>query len=292
MINKVYTLTRNVKYISLFFLSLFLLICIVTCTVKCQTVGVEVLIEVYSDGLAKVTYIVKAANPPQDLTLPLFASPMYVEAFAEETPLTVEYNETHVFLTALSKEVKITYYTSGLTEKTGEEWCFEVNSPWTVTVMLPENALIFDMKPEDFELVLINDKPGFIFKQGNVLIKYIITPEITTPKPALTPTPEQPYISPTFIAIAVFTVTALLLAILYIRRRRKPRSIVELDERDNKILTVLSKHGEMTAYELIDKTGIPKTPLYRRLKRLEKLGYIESVVKAGRTIYRLKTKKK
>jgi len=287
MINTVYALTRNVKYISLFFLSLFLLICIVTYTVNCQTVDVEVLIEVYSDGLAKVTYIVKAANPPQDLTLPLFASPMYVEAFAEETPLTVEYNETHVFLTALSKEVTITYYTSGLTEKIGEEWCFEVNSPWTVTVMLPENALMFDMKPEDFELILINDKPGFVFKQGNILIKYIITPEITTPKPAPTPTPEQPYISPTFIAITVITVAALLLVILYIRRR-KPRRIVELDERDNKILAVLSKYGEMTAYELIDKTGIPKTPLYRRLKRLEKLGYVQSVIKAGRTVYRLK----
>lgn len=277
-----YTLIHNAKYISLFFLSLFLLTFIVTCTVKCQIVNVKVLIEVYDDGLTKVTYIVKASNPPQDLTLPLFASPIYVEAFAEETPLTVEYNETHIFLTALSKEVTITYYTSGLTEKTGEEWCFKVYSPWTVTVVLPENALIFNMEPEDFELILIDDKPGFVFKQGNILIKYIITPEIITPKP----TSKQQYILPMFMAITAITVIALSLVILYIRRR--PRKIVELDERDNKILTTLSKYGEMTAYELIDKTGIPKTPLYRRLKKLEKLGYIQSVIKAGRTVYRLK----
>lgn len=280
-----YALTCSTKYILLFFLSLLLLICIVTCTVRCQTEGVEVLIEVYSDGSAKVTYIVKVTNPPQDLTLPLFASPMYVEAFAEETPLPVEYNETHVFLTALSKEVTITYYTSGLTEKTGEEWSFEVNSPWVVTVVLPENALTFDMKPEDFELILINEKPGFVFKQDNILIKYIITPEVTTPKP--TPAPKQPFVPYTFIVIAISTIIALLLVILYIRKRR-PVGAVELDVRDNKILAALSKHGEMTAYELMDKTGIPKTPLYRRLKKLEKLGYIQSVIKAGRTVYRLK----
>ena len=248
-------------------------------------VSVNVTIEVYSDGLAKVTYVVKVSDYPRDIILPLYASPIYLEAYAEETPLAVEHNETHVFFTAPAEEVILTYYTGGLTEKPGEEWFFNVNTPWPLAIILPENSLVFDIEPKDFELILVEDKPAFKFNQGNIKISYIITPEITPPKPK----PEEYPLPSQYAIVALVLLIAAIILFIVLRGRGKKKEKVELDERDRRIIQVLSKYGEMTAYELMEKTRIPKTPLYRRLKRLEKLGYIESIVKAGRTVYRLKT---
>ncbi len=64
----------------------------------------------------------------------------------------------------------------------------------------------------------------------------------------------------------------------------------ELDERDQTILEALRRLGEATAAMLVKETGIPKSPLYRRLKRLEEAGVIESRRLRGKTYYRLRKK--
>ncbi len=62
----------------------------------------------------------------------------------------------------------------------------------------------------------------------------------------------------------------------------------ELDERDQAILDALKRLGDATASMLVKETGIPKSPLYRRLKRLEEAGMVESRRVKGKTYYRLK----
>jgi len=65
-------------------------------------------------------------------------------------------------------------------------------------------------------------------------------------------------------------------------------SLIELDERDKLIINVIKRLGEVPAQKIMEETGIPKTPLYRRLKKLEKAGIIESVLRSGKTYYRVK----
>lgn len=280
-----------------------------------KTVNVSVHVEVYSDGSSKVTYYVSVENPPQEIALPLFAKPFYIEAYAGEIPIDVETNETHVLLMTINSSVTVVYYTNDLTEKIGEEWIFKISSPWNTIIIMPENALIYNIQPESFEVTLIGEKVGFEFEPGSIEIKYVITPKITLTTPMTTPpittspltttpltiTPlPSTSPSPTIVGwedsqwLLIFTILIIVvlasIVILYTRRRRSTLR-EELDERDNKIIKVLSKYGEMTAQEIMDKTSIPKTPLYRRLRKLENLGYIESIVRAGRTIYRLKHKK-
>ena len=64
----------------------------------------------------------------------------------------------------------------------------------------------------------------------------------------------------------------------------------ELDERDQSILEALRRLGEATAAMLVKETGIPKSPRYRRLKRREEAGIIESRRLRGKTYYRLRKK--
>ncbi|MCE4609467.1 MAG: winged helix-turn-helix domain-containing protein, partial [Desulfurococcales archaeon] len=63
-----------------------------------------------------------------------------------------------------------------------------------------------------------------------------------------------------------------------------------LDERDRLIIDAL-KTGPKTASELMDLTGIPKTPLYRRLRKLIDRGIIEYKDEGGSRKYMLKTTK-
>ncbi len=61
-----------------------------------------------------------------------------------------------------------------------------------------------------------------------------------------------------------------------------------LDERDRRILEAL-KTGPKTASELMAETGIPKTPLYRRLKKLIEEGVVEVIEEDGARKYKLKS---
>jgi len=61
-----------------------------------------------------------------------------------------------------------------------------------------------------------------------------------------------------------------------------------LDERDKAILDTLASMGEATAAELQKATGIPKTPLYRKLEKLAKMNLIESEWRGASRVYRLK----
>jgi uncharacterized membrane protein len=85
---------------------------------------------------------------------------------------------------------------------------------------------------------------------------------------------------------------------LLLRARRGASRLVEvatveeaLDERDKLILETLKNVGEATAPTLQKATGIPKTPLYRKLEKLEKMGLIESEWRGGAKVYRVKLEK-
>jgi len=98
---------------------------------------------------------------------------------------------------------------------------------------------------------------------------------------------------------AILLLAAIAVALYFFRSRSQPSSQggaeaqvavaprTPLDERDRKILEAL-REGPKTAGELMQETGIPKTPLYRRLKRMMEEGLIEAVEEEGVRKYRLR----
>ena len=56
----------------------------------------------------------------------------------------------------------------------------------------------------------------------------------------------------------------------------------ELDDTDRLILGAIDEHGgSMLQSELLRETGLPKTTLWRHVRKLERLGYIK-IVREGR----------
>jgi len=51
-----------------------------------------------------------------------------------------------------------------------------------------------------------------------------------------------------------------------------------IDDSDRKILILLQENAKLTTKEIADKLGLSVTPVYERIKRLEKLKYISGYV--------------
>ncbi|NOZ47201.1 MAG: Lrp/AsnC family transcriptional regulator [Chlorobi bacterium] len=52
--------------------------------------------------------------------------------------------------------------------------------------------------------------------------------------------------------------------------------LVELDKIDKQILNLLQKNSRITTKEISEKLGLTKTPIYERIKKLERKGIIKS----------------
>jgi Lrp/AsnC family transcriptional regulator, leucine-responsive regulatory protein len=56
------------------------------------------------------------------------------------------------------------------------------------------------------------------------------------------------------------------------------QSTITLDEVDRLILNLLQDDGKLTAKHLADKIGLTQTPVYERIRKLERLGVIRKYV--------------
>lgn len=247
------------------------------------------LLTVNIDGSVEVSQIIQDINPNENLTIPLLGNPIYIEAVSNNIPQPLEIKDNSVLIVTASNELKIRYITNDLTNKTGEEWTLSYKSPWNTGVILPEEAIVLEVNPETFDVDIINNTAVLVFPPGTVTIKYMIIPGAAEPPSSGN---YPPLISGDvfiYILLVLLVIGAAIILIRSLRSRRKIKIEKHvLDERDSQIIKVLEDYGELTAKEIMEKTGIPKTPLYRRLKRLVKQGYLEQKTLSGVTYFSLK----
>ncbi|MEB3859759.1 MAG: winged helix-turn-helix transcriptional regulator, partial [Desulfurococcales archaeon] len=208
------------------------------------------------------------------------------------------------------------YVTADPTTKNGSLWILELDLPWPARIALPRDALILSVDPQP-GVSIEGDTVYLVYEPGRVRVSYVIVPveviatespgqppgETATETPATIPPPgdeeaspvdglaaEMPSWVPLLLGGAVAVAS---LAFLLLRRGRSgaPEAVVGssgLDERDQAIIEAVRRLGEATSSELMEATGIPKTPLYRRLGKLVDMGYLESFERAGKRYYRVK----
>lgn len=256
-------------------------------------------VKVYEDGSVIITQVLSSTSPPEEMSVKLLGDPVYIEANSDGTPVPVEVSEGVVYLTVPSERAILTYMVTELTNKVGEDWILFFNSPYPVTVILSDNMMMYEITPENFDVTIINETVAFVFQPGQIEIKYVLVPQMpsgTASHPPTEPSPSTGFFMDMWsILLAIGILLVAIVIYVALRKqgsRRKSEDIYSsLDNRDNRILTTLSKYGELTARELIEKTSIPKTPLYRRLRKLVDLGLVESVTRSGVVYYRIKSKK-
>ncbi len=292
-----------------------------------QTPCSSIAVIVYDDGGAWVYENITVANAPSNITVPLLAPPLTL--YAEDqggVPLPVTYTNTTATVTVYGPgTITIRYYTLALTSKTNYSWKLALTPLCTTIIVLPGDAVPIRVEPTPTP-TLYKGQAALRFPAGEkILIEYYVIPGGATQAPTTTGQPSGTTSSPSPGASshpsstgtsagtprgnsapwAIIAIIILLIIVFigfsYLRSTRRvsgsdtpSQSSVEasssrLDERDKKILEALQERP-MTAVELQQATGIPKTPLYRRLKKLLEEGLIEYYEENGVRVYKLKAR--
>ena len=276
-------------------------------------------VDIHSSGAAFVTMHVKAEGAyalevelvgVPDLMLGIIA----VDERGNLLPVSYDPSGNSVsVITMNSSVVTISYVTNTVTAKYRELWLVNFTSPLPVEVLLPPNATLSGVYTSFTSLRVEKERLLLEFPPGAVMLSYALIPPLPPqpPRPAEggAPAPVQPESPPSqqpaapeqppsqitppeggvqylwLVAAIAAAALAVVVAALLRLRRRVP---AELSETDLEILRALqSAGGGMFQSELGAKLNLPATTLWRRLRRLQELGYIIVERRSGKNYVRL-----
>ena len=245
----------------------------------------DVVIEVNVDGSTLLKYKLIVVSPPTEISIPIPDDPLSYRVYDNTSDIPAYYNNHTISFYAVNEEVYVEVISLGLTDKVGVRWIFSVDMPFSYKLILPYNTIILNISRSDFSVSVEDDgRLSLLLPKGYTKITYTYPPEVSTPSGGGGAFPIY------YILIPILGVLTTAIYLIFRRRRRYVKYSVDtnlLDERDKKILESL-RAGPKTAYQLMELTDIPKSPLYRRLNKLIELGYVEALKGDGQKIYRLK----
>ncbi len=174
-------------------------------------------------------------------------------------------------------------------------------NPFTqAAVVLPPNAalLYFSGKPQI--IVESNGVTNVIlsyFEGGLYTIKFVPIPKVATVTIQSTLSTQQTVAGGnTIMFLIAGSIAAVIIALLlfFLLKRGKSKSVepeirAGLDDRDLKLLKVLER-GEVSLTELAKESGLNKSVVWRRMKRLSEEGFVEQKYEKGKLVFKLTAK--
>ncbi len=248
----------------------------------------NILVEVYRDGSVMVLYDL-VTIPPENISLRLPSEPFHVRVYTEGGDLPYLLEGDELIFISTSERASVEAYFYGLTSKEAEIWRLEIGFDTPYRIILPEGTIILSVSRENYGISFVNGSPALDFGPGNVTIEYVTSPPPIDGGDGVDGGGDDGAdtggIDPLPIILIVAIAAGATLIILHRGRKRFVEAVE--DERDRLIIEALRRRP-MTASELMEETGIPKSPLYRRLSKLVESGVVEVVREGQRRVYRLR----
>ena len=269
-------------------MAILMLISLVTAT----TVVAQSLFEVesvdltvYRDGLAHVTQTLAVDELAPEITLALLSSSIENVIVLDENQIAVDYEingEDLTVFTLGAESVSVEYDTVALTRKEAEVWTLVADNPYTSAVFLPQNSTVIylNMMPTAIDTSGTGIKLSLYPGQWEISYVLPLMPEDGTDDNGA-PWNMSPL---EYIIIAAVAVTAVVLSvILIIRRRRGPnvkktvKANPQLKKEDKDVIEFLAeKGGQAFEAEIRERfPDMPRTSLWRLVRRLERLEIVE-----------------
>ena len=239
---------------------------------------------IYRDGLVHIAQTIVVDELAAEVTLPILSSSIENVIVLDENQLAVDYEINGGNLTVFTlgaESVSVEYDTIALTGKEAEVWTLTADNPYTLTVFLPQNSTV----------IYLNMMPTAIDSSGTG-IKLSLYPgqwEISYVLPLVpddgTEDNGYPWTIPLeYLIAAIVAVTAVVLSVLLIvRRRRGPnaektmKAYPQLKKEDKEVIEFLAeKGGKAFEAEIRERfPDMPRTSLWRLVRRLERLEIVE-----------------
>ena len=237
----------------------------------------EASVIIYRDGVAHVKVVASVDASEPSVTLKLFSSSPYNVLALDEVNAPLSYDVSGLNITVYTlgaSKLTLEYDTDALTSKSAGVWTVSFTTPYQLSLIMPEGAVIlyFNAPPASIENAA--GKLTFTLPPGTWEISYTLeAPPATPPQP-----PPKPF--PIHLVLAVLGAAAAAIAALVLFRRRKRLEALRREEAEV-IRFLKERGGKALEAELREAfPNIPKTSMWRLVKRLEKRGIL-TVKKVG-----------
>lgn len=254
---------------------------------------------IYADGYVWIEYEVEANPLLPSINLALFGGRFEDLIVTSGDGLILDYNVTQNGLevdTLGLADIKISYFTQDLTNKTGRLWTFTIDAPVDITVKLPKELTVVGLNKAPLSISSEGETLTIVFERGVLTLNYIVTPT----KPTTTQQSEVGWWG--WLSYAVFAAGVVFVggAVTWItlRRRRlaaklyvKEKRVIDVEKilaskpdlrpDDKEVLRFLAEAGgEAFEAELRSRFNLPKTSMWRMVRRLQREGLV-GVKKVG-----------
>lgn len=279
-------------------IALVLLLCLLYVSATSEVYTQQsVAIDINEHGVASVELLGYFNEGLQTIRVPVKPIPETIIATAEGEPIPVIYeyeNDTLYLIVQKPSSVEISYIAN--VSILDSIFCLVIETNATVTLRISIVNIVLLTVPRDIIGYKREDDTLILTIRGPQELRYTLrlqqitqtpptqTPTTNTQTTQQTPQPSTEQPSRTLISIAIPAIAVAIAGTvaIYVRRRRGQRELVEiLGDVDIAIIKILdSKGGSALQTELQNEISIPKTTLWRHIKKLEKLGILR-VEKVG-----------
>jgi len=211
----------------------------------------------------------------------------------DENQLPIDYDldgENLLIYSFGASKAQIDYDTNTLTSKANEVWTIQLQNPYELTVVFPVNSTVIYLSGAPSSIETVNSEVILRLSSGQWEISYLLALLEQQSSPTV-PIQNSTGLPPEYLAlIVVCVVVAVVLGVALFLVKRKPRFNLkkalnenpQLMTEDKEVLQFLvEKGGSAFEAEIRQRfPDMPRTSLWRLVKRLEKLELVE-VKKVG-----------
>jgi len=242
-------------------------------------------LNVYRDGLVHVTQTLIVNELFPEIILPLLSSSIENVIVLDENEMAVDYEINGGNLTVFTlgaERVSVEYDTISLTKKEAEVWTLVADNPYNLTVFLPQNATVIYLSKMPTAIDTSGTGIKLSLYPGQWEISYVLPllpeDEIKDNGAPWTTIPIE------YLIAAIVAVTAVVLSVILIIRRRKGPNVEkilkahpQLKKEDREVIQFLAeKDGKAFEAEIRERfPDMPRTSLWRLVRRLERLEIVE-----------------
>ncbi|MEM3921522.1 MAG: helix-turn-helix domain-containing protein [Desulfurococcaceae archaeon] len=258
----------------LYFSSLFLVLLILVFISSANAVITgELILRVYEDGVVTIEDRILPEVDHGNITVKLLTSRVENILVVGGDGELVNYQRNGDLVTLygeLPRQVIIHYETSALTIKNGSLWTLEIYLPRDAEVVMPSRSVILSL----------SDVPKMIAEEENFL-KLLLSPGLWKIEYMIQFTPHATIqeardnslviIFSSIIGGPIIMVSA----IFYIRKKKNPSMVLNGDEK--RVFELIKKRKRVTEAEIRALTHLPKTTVWRIVRRLERKGLVRVI---------------
>jgi uncharacterized membrane protein len=269
----------------------------------------------FPDGSTHVTYSLESDPFLPDTEVSLYGDSVENLVAEDENgfPLTTQSEKNILQVETLgSSNILINYDTYSLISKDGKIWSFEIDSPVEFNVVMPENSVIVGMSTFPIDMNVDSERTKILLPSGIAEITYFLAVAESSQVLPIeeTPVKEGDDNSMMYVAGGAAVVIAAIAAIA-VKMKNKPKQIVsssqttvleknepfniekvlempDLREDDKEIIKFIHENGgSALESDLRKKFLLPRTTMWRAVKRLERYELIEITKKDQQNLIKL-----